>query len=408
MPTILILASSPLNQGRLRLGNEVKQIRQSLGRSKNRENWKVESNEAATVDDLRRALLDFQPAIVHFCGHGGGDEGLIFENDEGGTHATRTLPLTRLLHQFKDDLQCVVLNACYSEVQANEICQQINYVVGMSNTVDDEAATKFSVAFYDSIFAGTSYRQAFDIACASIDLSDLPDHDVPVFCSSPELGGNRLHYSDLIPQIEDFLLAYIRTPFSERFPFTTRGKEIEQSMIQYYGEATQTLGSTISKVSLDSICKIDDEFYKVIAIPFVRGQGKLTEYVLRIRGKDIKLEWEASVGYWSVPPRTFLALGSRKPIVARVKARLGKSYFGQFSDLRDQFQTIDIKTVNFNRFYGYVKRDSECSKILREILMDGNSHQITLSIRNGRNETDEVLILDVLSRNWIYDSTVGE
>ena len=121
MPTVLILAASPLDQGRLRLSNEVKQVKRALERSRNRENWRIETNEAATVDDLRRALLDFRPTIVHFSGHGSGACGLAFENDAGDTHDTQAEPLARLFHQFKDSLKCVVLNACYSDVQAAEI-----------------------------------------------------------------------------------------------------------------------------------------------------------------------------------------------------------------------------------------------------------------------------------------------
>lgn len=126
MPTVLILAASPLDQDRLRLGSEVKKIKHALERSRNREKWTIETNEAATVDDLRRALLDFRPAVVHFCGHGGGKSGLAFENDIGQTHSTHAEPLSRLFHHFKDTLKCVVLNACYSEVQAVEIRQQID------------------------------------------------------------------------------------------------------------------------------------------------------------------------------------------------------------------------------------------------------------------------------------------
>ena len=72
MPTVLIVSASPLDQDRLRLGAELRDIRHALQRSRNREDWIIESNEAVTVDDLRRALLDFRPTVVHFSGHGGG------------------------------------------------------------------------------------------------------------------------------------------------------------------------------------------------------------------------------------------------------------------------------------------------------------------------------------------------
>src|SRR5579883_1404241 len=105
MPTVLILAASPLDQDRLRLNHEVKRIKQALERSRNRENWRIESNEAATVDDLRRHLLDYQPTIVHFSGHGHGDGGLSFEGDGGETHPTHAAPLAKQFHLVKDKLK---------------------------------------------------------------------------------------------------------------------------------------------------------------------------------------------------------------------------------------------------------------------------------------------------------------
>ena len=89
MPTVLLVAASPLDQDRLRLGHEVKKIKQALERSRNREKWTIESNEAVTVDDLRRALLDFRPTVVHFSGHGAGTGGLAFEDDDGIPRNTR-------------------------------------------------------------------------------------------------------------------------------------------------------------------------------------------------------------------------------------------------------------------------------------------------------------------------------
>jgi hypothetical protein len=55
------------------------------------EHWRIESNQAATVDDLRRALLDYEPAVVHFAGHGSPD-GLCFETSQGDSHTADAKP----------------------------------------------------------------------------------------------------------------------------------------------------------------------------------------------------------------------------------------------------------------------------------------------------------------------------
>ncbi len=81
--TILVLSSSPTNEARLRLDKEVREIDEGLRRSKQREKFTLEQRSAVRPDDLRRALLDFSPNIVHFCGHGSGAEGLVLEDDAG-------------------------------------------------------------------------------------------------------------------------------------------------------------------------------------------------------------------------------------------------------------------------------------------------------------------------------------
>ena len=42
----------------------------------------------------------------------------------------------------------VVLNACHSHEQAKAIVQEIDFVVGMADSIGDEAARVFAAAFY--------------------------------------------------------------------------------------------------------------------------------------------------------------------------------------------------------------------------------------------------------------------
>jgi hypothetical protein len=194
MKTILIVSAGPIDQDSLRLGAEMKDIRHALQRSKSREEWKIECHTAATVDDLRRALLDYRPAILHFSGHGAGEDGLCFEDANGYSHMAQAEPLAKLFHLFSDSLKCVVLNACYSDVQAAAICNEINCVVGMKSTIDDESAIKFAASFYDAIFAQCSISMAFKMGCNALDLSNLRDSDVPALQIRK---GSDFSYADL-------------------------------------------------------------------------------------------------------------------------------------------------------------------------------------------------------------------
>ncbi|MBD0263972.1 MAG: adenylate cyclase, partial [Tolypothrix sp. Co-bin9] len=73
MKKILILSANPTNTDWLRLDEEIREIKTALKRSKYRDNFEVITEGAVRIDDLRRALLDSEPQIVHFSGHGTGN-----------------------------------------------------------------------------------------------------------------------------------------------------------------------------------------------------------------------------------------------------------------------------------------------------------------------------------------------
>ena len=83
MKTILILASNPKGTSVLDLDREIRDVREGLRRSPNRDEFRIEVRGAVRPIDLSRALLEVEPQIVHFCGHGTGDKGLVLEEDDG-------------------------------------------------------------------------------------------------------------------------------------------------------------------------------------------------------------------------------------------------------------------------------------------------------------------------------------
>ncbi|MEO1378713.1 MAG: CHAT domain-containing protein, partial [Cyanobacteria bacterium J06635_10] len=70
MKKILILSANPKNTNQLRLDEEVREIKAALKISKNSKEFEVITESGLRVNDLRRSLLDNQPHIVHFSGHG--------------------------------------------------------------------------------------------------------------------------------------------------------------------------------------------------------------------------------------------------------------------------------------------------------------------------------------------------
>jgi hypothetical protein len=177
---ILILAANPAQTEHLSLDEEVREIKEALQLSKYREQFIIESNWAVRPDDIRRSILNFQPNIIHFSGHGAGTKGLCFQDDNKNIQFVAGETLAQLFGQFAGKIECVLLNACYSEVQANAIVEEIDYVIGMNAPIGDKAAIKFAVGFYDGLGGydpqyskGTSIEFAFNLGCNAIGLAGL-------------------------------------------------------------------------------------------------------------------------------------------------------------------------------------------------------------------------------------------
>lgn len=167
---ILILAANPRVTEPLRLDIEVRTIDEAIRRCGQREHFEIKPQWAVRAKDLRRALLDYKPQIVHFSGHGAGEEGLVIESDDQNiSNRVTAQALANLLSEFRS-VQCVLLNACYSHVQAQQIHQYIDYVIGMNQAINDSSAIAFAEGFYDALGAGRSYEEAYRLGCNAIEL----------------------------------------------------------------------------------------------------------------------------------------------------------------------------------------------------------------------------------------------
>lgn len=179
MKKILILSANPKNTSNLRLDEEVREIKNTLQLSPNRDEFQIITESAVRVDDLTRFLSHHQPTIVHFSGHGSGTDGLALEDNSGQMQLVSTQALAKLFDLFQSQVECVLLNACYSEEQATAIHQHIDCVVGMNQAIGDKAAINFSVGFYTALAALRNYEDCFQMGCTSIDLQGIPEFLTP-------------------------------------------------------------------------------------------------------------------------------------------------------------------------------------------------------------------------------------
>lgn len=179
---VLILTANPTDSARLQLNREVNSIKDALEQATLRDRFQVTERGAVTVHDLANTILKHSPDIVHFSGHGEGERGLALEDDNG---QLKLVPTDALVETFRlantrKTVKCVFLNACYSEIQADAIYQQVNCVVGMNQPIGDKTAIQFSPQFYAALAEGCSFQDAFDHAKNFLKLDSNKEAATPI------------------------------------------------------------------------------------------------------------------------------------------------------------------------------------------------------------------------------------
>ena len=179
--TILLLSANPQDTIKLRLDEEIREIELGLQRrSRQREIFEFKSGQAVRDFEIHRYILDYEPQIIHFSGHGTGESGLLFEDKNGQQKPIDAEALAGLFELFAEQVECVVLNACYSEIQAKAIAKHINYVIGMSQEIRDVAGIDFARGFYDALCAGKDIEFAYRLGCNAVQRAGFQgEHFVP-------------------------------------------------------------------------------------------------------------------------------------------------------------------------------------------------------------------------------------
>lgn len=187
---ILFLAANPSNTTTLALAAECAAIERELRMAANRD-FGFESRWAVTVDDLMHHLNTLQPTVIHFSGHGTGGNGeppdsaahrpsgIYLEDERGGQQLVTADALTKMIKSTVASTRLVVLNACYSAVQADAVCSVVECVVGMDGTIPDDAARAFAVSFYRALGYRRSVANAVEQAIATLAGKQLRAEHVP-------------------------------------------------------------------------------------------------------------------------------------------------------------------------------------------------------------------------------------
>lgn len=184
---ILFLAANPKDTSRLDLERECAAIEHELRLARHGSDFEFRSKWVVTVDEMARHLIDLDPAIVHFSGHGrrgprgpsgesspsrnvalASESGIYLHDEHQGVQLVTGPALALMIKASAPSTRLVVLNACYSDDHSEALCQVVECVVGMTSAIEDDAARSFAVAFYRGLGHRRSVGGAVDHAKATL------------------------------------------------------------------------------------------------------------------------------------------------------------------------------------------------------------------------------------------------
>ncbi|WP_297779078.1 CHAT domain-containing protein [uncultured Roseovarius sp.] len=177
LPTVnvLMMCATPKDAGDpLRLDQEARDLKEQIRLvDKPKQDIVVTHAWAVRTDQVQMEVMNNAPDILHFSGHGA--TGFLCFEDINGNIAPVSAAAVEGLIKLSDSIDCLILNACFSESIATQVKDHLKAVIGCSVAIGDNAAIAFTRAFYRALRHGHQYRRAFDLALNDLQLNGMED-----------------------------------------------------------------------------------------------------------------------------------------------------------------------------------------------------------------------------------------
>jgi hypothetical protein len=171
---ILFLSANPWNTSRILVDKEAREIFERLEEGPYRDKFELHKHAAIRPGDLHRLLMKYQPTIVHFSGHGSKNRRIILEGTHGRGKQVDPQGLVDLFRFSSQYVRLVLLNACFTSLQASALAGVIDYSIGISKAIGDRAGVAFAGGFYRALGFGRPVPEAFASAKAELRLTKTP------------------------------------------------------------------------------------------------------------------------------------------------------------------------------------------------------------------------------------------
>jgi GTPase SAR1 family protein len=174
---ILFLAANPLAANNaaavLSMRAEHSHIAEKLSERETKGIFELIPRFGISPEDMINAINDLEPVIVHFVGHGSEQDpdtrlggGLYFFSDDKQrarlADADILSAMFRRIKKNHPQLELILLNACYSEPQAQAISSHGIFTIGSNDELPSEAARLFAAGFYRNYALTKDVRKAVD------------------------------------------------------------------------------------------------------------------------------------------------------------------------------------------------------------------------------------------------------
>lgn len=210
VPGVVIFTANPATTAPLDLEGELRAITTEIESVGCAGALRFSIQNTTTPAAVQRALLVERATVIQFSGHGQGTtHGEEYRRDGRTATAYRSTraPTGIMLHDDSDaslskpvsgralgnlfatvgsSVRLVFLNACHSEQQAAAIIEHVDFVIGVSGSITDEAARVFAAALYRALALGRSVSNAFTLGVNALMLEGLDaDIDRPALHTRP-------------------------------------------------------------------------------------------------------------------------------------------------------------------------------------------------------------------------------
>ena len=160
---------------------QVKKIREALKRGKHKDKFNLENRPDIGMTDLSQELSEIEPYVIDIYGRKVGIEALVLEGSPENT--TSRIPeklIDKLFSLHNKGIECVLLNGCYLEEQAREVVRHIEFVIGISQSLEDTKILDFLNEFYYYLASDRTIKDSYDLGCLSLEQKGLDDTRLPI------------------------------------------------------------------------------------------------------------------------------------------------------------------------------------------------------------------------------------